>query len=175
MDPLLLPPRRETSRRKAKEKTSVKQFLDRQQGIDYFDNDEEQVDSDSDPAWTPAVKLVGDEEEKRKKRARPVITKKIRKILEEDGYSSGEAIVSKKSTRKKHEMSSKHSNNSGKLSCRIDEKLVAAASDEDIDISPFKVFNIFCKDLLAYCIVAYIHILLNNKLIILLYFACSIR
>ncbi|KAM0729784.1 Glutamine and serine-rich protein 1 [Formica fusca] len=137
VDPLLLPPRRETSRRKAKEKTSVKQFLDRQQGIDYFDNDEEQADSDSDPAWTPAVKLVGDEEEKRKKRVRPVITKKIRKILEEDGYSSGEAIISKKSTRKKHEIPSKNSS-TGKLSCKIDEKLVAAASDEDIDISPFK-------------------------------------
>lgn len=153
VDPLLLPPRRETSRRKAKEKTSVKQFLDRQQGIDYFDNDEEQVDSDSDPAWTPAVKLLGDEEEKRKKRARPVITKKIRKMLEEDGYSSGEAIVSKKSTRRKHETSSKNSNNSGKFSCRIDEKLVAAASDEDIDISPFKVYNIFqAKISQYYCI-----------------------
>lgn len=152
MDPLLLPPRRETSRRKAKEKTSVKQFLDRQQGIDYFDNDEEQVDSDSDPAWTPAVKLVGDEEEKRKKRVRPVITKKIRKMLEEDGYSSGEAIISKKLTRKKHEMFSKNSNNFGKLSCRIDEKLVAAASDEDIDISPFKVSNVFCRSHLEYSI-----------------------
>lgn len=138
MDPLLLPPRRETSKRKAKEKTSVKQFLDRQQGIDYFDNDEEQADSDSDPAWTPAVKLVGDEEDKRKKRLRPVITKKIRKILEEDGYSSGEVVVSKKSTRKKHEM--KNSNSAGKISCKIDEKLLAAASDDDIDISPFKVY-----------------------------------
>ncbi|XP_012054111.1 PREDICTED: LOW QUALITY PROTEIN: uncharacterized protein LOC105617149 [Atta cephalotes] len=138
VDPLLLPPRRETSRRKAKEKTSVKQFLDRQQGIDYFDNDEEQVDSDSDPAWTPAVKLVGDEEEKRKKRVRPVITKKIRKMLEEDGYSSGEAIISKKIDEKEMRSSQKNSNNFGKLSCRIDEKLVAAASDEDIDISPFK-------------------------------------
>ncbi|KAL0102791.1 hypothetical protein PUN28_018229 [Cardiocondyla obscurior] len=137
VDPLRLPPRRETSRRKAKEKTSVKQFLDRQQGIDYFDNDEEQVDSDSDPAWTPAVKLVGDEEEKRKKRSRPVITKKIRKMLEEDGYSSGEPVVSKKLTRKKHETPLKNSSSS-KLSCKIDEKLVAAASDEDIDISPFK-------------------------------------
>ncbi|XP_036149178.1 uncharacterized protein LOC105833851 isoform X4 [Monomorium pharaonis] len=137
VDPLLLPPRRETSRRKAKEKTSVKQFLDRQQGIDYFDNDEEQVDSDSDPAWTPAVKLIGDEDEKRKKRTRPVITKKIRKMLEEDDYSSGEVIISKKLTRKKYEAVSKNSNSSSKLSCRIDEKL-AAANDEDIDILPFK-------------------------------------
>lgn len=143
---MFLPPRRETSRRKAKEKTSVKQFLDRQQGIDYFDNDEEQIDSDSDPAWTPAVKLVGEEEEKRKKRGRPAITKKIRKILEEDGYSSGEAIVSKKSTRKKHEMSSKNVNNFGKISTKNDEKLAATASDEDIDISPFKVLNRFYKN-----------------------------
>jgi len=96
--------------------------------------------------------LVGDEEEKRKKRVRPVITKKIRKMLEEDGYSSGEAIISKKLTRKKHEMFSKNSNNFGKLSCRIDEKLVAAASDEDIDISPFKVSNVFCRSHLEYSI-----------------------
>lgn len=143
VDPLLLPPRRETSRRKAKDKTSVKQFLDRQQGIDYFDNDEEQADSDSDPAWTPAVKLVGDEDEKRKKRARPVITKKIRKILEEDGYSSGEIIVSKRPMRKKHERPSKNIISSAKFSCKINEKLVTSASDEDIDISPFKVFKIF--------------------------------
>ncbi|XP_016766169.1 uncharacterized protein LOC552092 isoform X3 [Apis mellifera] len=138
VDPLLLPPRRETSRRKAKEKTSVKQFLDRQQGIDYFDNDEEQGDSDSDPAWTPAVKLVGDEEEKKKKRGRPVITKKSRKILEEEDYSSSDVVVSKKSSRKKHETPSKTSNVTGKLSCKIDEKLLASISDEDIDISPFK-------------------------------------
>lgn len=146
MDPLLLPPRRETSKRKAKEKTSVKQLLDRQQGIDYFDNDEEQADSDSDPAWTPAVKLVGEEEEKRKKRARPVITKKTRrKILEEDGYSSGETVISKKSKKKKYEMHPRNSNSSGKPSCKINEKLLASASDEDIDISPFKVLKIFYK------------------------------
>lgn len=142
VDPLLLPPRRETSRRKAKEKTSVKQFLDRQQGIDYFDNDEEQGDSDSDPAWTPAVKLVGDEEEKKKKRGRPVITKKSRKILEEEDYSPSDVVVSKKSSRKKHETPSKTSNVTGKLSCKIDEKLLASISDEDIDISPFKVYNL---------------------------------
>ncbi|XP_003701482.2 uncharacterized protein LOC100883544 isoform X2 [Megachile rotundata] len=137
VDPLLLPPRRETSRRKAKEKTSVKQFLDRQQGIDYFDNDEEQGDSDSDPAWTPAVKLVGDEEEKKKKRGRPVITKKSRRVIEEDDYT-GDVIVSKKSSRKKNETVSKTSNVAGKVSCKIDEKLLASISDEDIDISPFK-------------------------------------
>ncbi|XP_050479450.1 uncharacterized protein LOC126868228 isoform X2 [Bombus huntii] len=140
-DPLLLPPRRETSRRKAKEKTSVKQFLDRQQGIDYFDNDEEQGDSDSDPAWTPAVRLVGDEEEKKKKRGRPVITKKSRKVLEEDDYFSSDIVISKKSSRKKHETPSKTSNVTGKLSCKIDEKLLACISDEDIDISPFKHFE----------------------------------
>ncbi|XP_054000197.1 uncharacterized protein LOC128887839 isoform X3 [Hylaeus anthracinus] len=136
VDPLLLPPRRETSRRKAKEKTSVKQFLDRQQGIDYFDNDEEQGDSDSDPAWTPAVKLVGDEEEKKKKRTRPVISKKSRKVLDEDDYPL--ADVSKKSSRRKHEAHSKTGSVAGKVSCKIDEKLIASVSDEDIDISPFK-------------------------------------
>lgn len=60
VDPLFLPPRRETSRRKAKEKTSMKQFLDRQENLDEeFDADEpEFVDSDSDPAWTPAAKVI---------------------------------------------------------------------------------------------------------------------
>lgn len=116
--------------------------MDRQQGIDYFDNDEEQGDSDSDPAWTPAVKLVGDEEEKKKKRGRPVITKKSRKVLEEDEYSP-DFVISKKSSRKKHETPSKTSNVTGKLSCKIDEKLLASISDEDIDISPFKVCNEF--------------------------------
>ena len=60
VDPLFLPPRRETSRRKAKEKTSMKQLLDRQQNLDEeFDADEpEFVDSDSDPAWTPAAKVM---------------------------------------------------------------------------------------------------------------------
>lgn len=139
MDPLLLPPRRETSRRKAKEKTSVKLFLDRQQGIDYFDNDEEQGDSDSDPAWTPAVKLVGEEEDKKKKRSRPVITKKTRRIIDEDGYSSGDIAVQRKAGRKKHGAVVKHSSNSTKASSKIEEKLLPANSDDDMDISPFKV------------------------------------
>lgn len=94
-------------------------------------------DSDSDPAWTPAAKLAGDEEEKRKKRGRPVISKRSRKVMDEDGYSSGDLPAPKKSGRKKHDMYSRHSNS--KLSCRIDEKLLASVSDEDIDISPFKV------------------------------------
>ncbi|XP_033210654.1 uncharacterized protein LOC117168873 isoform X2 [Belonocnema kinseyi] len=136
VDPLSLP-RRETSRRKAKEKSSVKKLLDQQQGIDYFDNDEELGDSDSDPAWTPAAKLAGDEEEKRKKRGRPVISKRSRKVMDEDGYSSSDAPIPKKSGRKKHDMYSKNSNSS-KLICKIDEKMLAAVSDEDIDISPFK-------------------------------------
>lgn len=60
VDPLFLPPRRETLQRKAKEKTSMKQLLDRQQNLDEeFDADEpEFVDSDSDPAWTPAAKVM---------------------------------------------------------------------------------------------------------------------
>lgn len=138
VDPLLLPPRRETTKRKAKEKTSVKQFLDRQQGIDYFDNDEEQGDSDSDPAWTPAVKLVGEEEEKKKKRSRPVITKKCRKILDEDGYSSGDIGIQKKAARKKHAALAKHSSSSIKASNKIEDKIIPANSDDDMDISPFK-------------------------------------
>lgn len=136
-NPLALPPRRETTRRKAKEKSSVKKLLDQQQGIDYYDNDEELGDSDSDPAWTPAAKLAGDEEDKRKKRGRPVISKRSRKVMDEDGYSSGDLSVPKKSGRKKHDVHSRHSN-SHKNSSRSDEKSLASVSDEDIDISPFK-------------------------------------
>ncbi|XP_066587201.1 uncharacterized protein [Prorops nasuta] len=137
VDPLLLPPRRETCRRKAKEMTSVKQLLNRQQGIDYSDNDDEQGDSDADPAWTPTIKPVGDEEDKRKKRGRPVISKKSKKLFEEDGYSSEDVVVPKKSARRKVDKS-RSNDTSLKLSCKIDEKLLASVSDEDIDISPFK-------------------------------------
>lgn len=117
----------------------MKQFLDRQQGIDYFDNDEEQGDSDSDPAWTPAVKLSGEEEEKKKKRSRPVITKKCRRIFDEDGYSSGEIAMPKKSTRKKHSATVKNSAVLTKAATKVDDKIIAVNSDDDMDISPFKV------------------------------------
>lgn len=52
---MLLPPRRETSRRKAKERNNIAQLIDRQAAGDMDDPEEppEFVDSDSDPAWTP--------------------------------------------------------------------------------------------------------------------------
>ncbi|KAH0550538.1 uncharacterized protein LOC123261078 isoform X1 [Cotesia glomerata] len=121
---LLLPPRRETSKRKAKEKISTKQLAENS-------DDDEQGDSDSDPAWTPAAKLTGDDDEKKKKRGRPVISKKIRKLLDDDDYSSSDLIPRK--GRKK----SDHKNSV----LKIDEKLLASVSDEDIDISPFKRYN----------------------------------
>ncbi|KAK0176022.1 hypothetical protein PV328_000201 [Microctonus aethiopoides] len=124
-NPVILPPRRETSKRKAKEKVPPKQFVDNS-------DDEEQVDSDSDPAWTPAAKLTGDEEEKKKKRGRPVISKRTKKMLDDDEYSSNE-VVSKRGRKK-----SDSKNATSKFACRIDEKLLASVSDEDIDISPFK-------------------------------------
>lgn len=62
VDPLFLPPRRETSRRKAKEKTTIKQFLDRQEHVLEEEaevvDEPDFVDSDSDPAWTPAAKVT---------------------------------------------------------------------------------------------------------------------
>ncbi|XP_034935014.1 uncharacterized protein [Chelonus insularis] len=122
---LLLPPRRETSKRKAKEKISTKQLAENS-------DDDEQGDSDSDPAWTPAAKLTGDDEEKKKKRGRPVISKKTRKMLDDDDYLSSDLMPRK--GRKKGDMK----NMVSKFACKIDEKLLASVSDEDIDISPFK-------------------------------------
>lgn len=58
-----LPPRRETSRRAAKEKSNIQQLIAKQAQAtvagDADDPDEpvEFVDSDSDPAWTP-VKVI---------------------------------------------------------------------------------------------------------------------
>ncbi|XP_008559916.1 putative uncharacterized protein DDB_G0277255 isoform X1 [Microplitis demolitor] len=118
---LLLPPRRETSKRKAKEKVSTKQLAENS-------DDDEQGDSDSDPAWTPAAKLTGDDDDKKKKRGRPVISKKTRKMLDDDDYSSSDLIP------KKGRKKSDHKNSV----LKIDEKLLASVSDEDIDISPFK-------------------------------------
>lgn len=60
-DPLHLPPRRETSRRAAKEKSNIQQLIAKQAqtGTTEEPDDEpvEFVDSDSDPAWTPACKV----------------------------------------------------------------------------------------------------------------------
>lgn len=125
-----LPPRRETSKRKAKERIPKR--------VVEISDEEEQGDSDSDPAWTPAATLIGEEEEKKKKRGRPVISKKSKRLLDEEGYSSGDVVVLKSRGRKKNDGSS-----SSKMSCKIDEKLLAAVSDEDIDISPFKVIYSF--------------------------------
>lgn len=58
VDPLLLPPRREVARRKAKEKIAMKQLLDQDVNLDDFETEETDLaDSDSDPAWTPTIKV----------------------------------------------------------------------------------------------------------------------
>lgn len=65
-------PRRETSKRAAKEKINMKQFVSKQ-GDDDLEEPPEFADSDSDPAWTPQAKNDGEEEplDKRRKRGRP--------------------------------------------------------------------------------------------------------
>ncbi|XP_063978582.1 uncharacterized protein LOC135163252 isoform X2 [Diachasmimorpha longicaudata] len=121
-----LPPRRETSKRKAKEQISSKQLQEHSDG-------DEQGDSDSDPAWTPADKLGPGDLDKKKKRGRPVISKRAKNLLDTEDYSSAEVVVNKRG-RKKNEVK----NAMAKVSCKIDEKLLASVTDEDIDISPFK-------------------------------------
>lgn len=57
-DPLLIPPRREMSRRKAKEKTTIKSFLEKQTLDEEQDADDPDfVDSDTDPVWMPGAKV----------------------------------------------------------------------------------------------------------------------
>ncbi|XP_014213242.1 uncharacterized protein LOC106642854 isoform X2 [Copidosoma floridanum] len=131
-------PRRESSRRKAKDNTSVKQMLDSQQSVEDHEAEEEQ-DSDSDPAWTPAAKPVEDHEDKRRKRGRAVIGGKRRKLMDGTIEFSTELVAGPKRGRKrKHPIDPAARSNAIKLSCKIDEKLLASISDEDIDISPFK-------------------------------------
>nr|CAD7438022.1 unnamed protein product [Timema bartmani] len=95
VDPLLLPPRREVSRRKAKEKTTIKQFLDRQESMDEDVDEPELMDSDSDPAWTPAAKDSSDEDAPRRRASRRnrslvvgITTRSKRPRRMEDGFSS---------------------------------------------------------------------------------------
>ena len=107
-------------------------MLDSQQTADPYDVEDEQGDSDSDPAWTPAAKSVGDDEEKRKKRGRPVISK--RKKYSDTDFSD-HVIIPKRGRKRRHQLDVGIT----KISCKIDEKLLASVSDEDIDISPFKV------------------------------------
>ncbi|XP_015123603.1 uncharacterized protein LOC107045755 isoform X2 [Diachasma alloeum] len=121
-----LPPRRETSKRKAKEQISSKQLQEHSDG-------DEQGDSDSDPAWTPADKLGPGDLDKKKKRGRPVISKRAKNLLDNEDYSSVEAVGGKRGRRK-----SDVKNSMAKVTCKIDEKLLASVTDEDIDISPFK-------------------------------------
>jgi hypothetical protein len=111
---------------------SVKEMLQNQHSGDPYEVDEEQGDSDSDPAWTPAAKSVGEEEEKRKKRGRPPMISKRRDLVHGE-----QSVAPKRPGRKRRNQV--EAANATKLTCKIDEKLLASVSDEDIDISPFKV------------------------------------
>lgn len=54
----MLPQRRESSHRKAKEKSNVMQLLSHNvPGIDDADDLQDFIDSDSDPAWSPLNKV----------------------------------------------------------------------------------------------------------------------
>lgn len=77
-DPLQAMPRRETSKRAAKEKTNIQQLIvGAVAGEEELEEPVEFVDSDSDPAWTPQQKDEGEEEmvvtggRKRVKRTKP--------------------------------------------------------------------------------------------------------
>lgn len=128
-------PRRETSKRRAKEKTS--EILEQQKSTTDPYEEEEAGDSDNDPAWTPAAKSSGDDEDKRKKRGRLFIGKR-KKLLDD----SNDFLGLKKGRKKRNQIDPNARSNAIRVSCKIDEKLLASTCDEDIDISPFKVKNL---------------------------------
>lgn len=121
---------------------------DDQQPADPYEVEEELGDSDSDPAWTPAAK-PGEDEEKRKKRGRAVVPKRKRpggggdELGGEHPLGPGPKRAGRK---RRSQFDANARSNAIKLSCKIDEKLLASVSDEDIDISPFKVGLACCPD-----------------------------
>lgn len=135
VDPATLP-KRETTKRKAKEKTT--EMIHRQQGGDLYDNEEELGDSDSDPAWTPIAKVPGEEGDKVKKRGRPPVIGKNLLKKAENLLPDGTPVLKKRGRKSKHDLQ-RSAENAVKGTCTINEKLLAAVADEDIDISPFKV------------------------------------
>lgn len=122
--------KRESSKRKAKEKTDITHIVP-EKVVETVE--EERDNSDFDPGWSPVK-----EEEKRKKRGRPSFAAKKRKAPDSIEL---EAQPPRKGGRKKRNMDGTNK----KLFCKIDEKLIASVSDEDIDISPYKVSSKFLK------------------------------
>uniref|UniRef100_A0A1B6EGU2 DUF4211 domain-containing protein n=1 Tax=Clastoptera arizonana TaxID=38151 RepID=A0A1B6EGU2_9HEMI len=93
-------PRRETSKRKAKDQTNLK-LLDKSQEEEYEDEDME--DSDTDPAWVPgATKDLSDEEGPGRKRSKgrnklsPYSRRKKLQISEEESSDSDKPSSEKK-------------------------------------------------------------------------------
>nr|CAD7392612.1 unnamed protein product [Timema cristinae] len=151
LDPLLLPPRREVSRRKAKEKTTIKQFLDRQESMDEDVDEPELVDSDSDPAWTPAAKDSSDEDAPRRRASRRnrslvvgITTRSKRPRRTEDGFSSTDDLETMPLN--KRQSSANHRSRGRSQSLKAVGNPVQPATkegsvtidDTDADMLPFK-------------------------------------
>ncbi|KAL0268190.1 UNVERIFIED_CONTAM: hypothetical protein PYX00_010223 [Menopon gallinae] len=100
----------ETSRRRAKEKTTIKNFLEKQDQDEELEADDPDfVDSDSDPVWVPGSKGESDDEGKsRKKKVRSLVGRSFSSLSKKRHDDSSSDDDLSRSSKKSHNSRSGH-------------------------------------------------------------------